>query len=161
MERVRELGENAEEALTLEDEVLALLELDDCLDALNILQEAFLAFINPSELQVAEGRRCILGLSDLQYHQRHYYFEVTGARIILVNRYEHYNTLIMAPLRSVLRVLQGTLEGDEEAFSKEWARGKAKVVGEKNLHDAIMFADVFKRLARLVKRYRQLLAANT
>lgn len=136
------------------------MELDDCLNALNVLQEAFLAFINNSELQVAEGRRCVLGLADLKYHQRHYYFEVTGSRITLVDRYEHYNTLILAPLRSVLRVLQGTLEGDEEAFGKEWARGKAKVVGEKNFHDAIMFADVFKRLARLVRRYRELLAAK-
>lgn len=95
-------------------------------------------------------------ISGLSHHQVAFFFEVTGARIRQVPRFERYNTHISAPIDSVIRVLKGVLDGDENAFSNEWARGQAKLAGDHSVHDGLQFAEAFRRLAVLVKRYRAL-----
>ena len=121
-----------------------------------MLEGTFGTLATTAERSSAEGRRCILSISGLKHHQAAFFFEVTGARIRQVPRFETYNTYIAAPIDSVIRVLKGVLNGDENAFSNEWARGQAKLVGEHSVHDGLQFAEAFRRLAGLVKRYRAL-----
>jgi len=130
-------------------------KLQECFKALDDLQSAFSWLTKPAERADAEGRRCILSVSGLKYsEQRSLFFEVSNGRIQLVEPYTDYSTYIVAPIDSVIRVLSGIIEGDEDAFSKEWARGKTSITGQRHVHDAIQFSDVFKRLARLCKQYR-------
>jgi len=132
-------------------------EIDRALDILNRLQGAF---IRTSELQKdlsqADGRRCILVISGLKHTQHRKFFEVSPSGVKLVEPYENPNTAILAPVDSVKRVLMGTLNGDTSAFAAEWARGQAKLVGERRIHDGYVFASVFSELASLVKRYRSM-----
>jgi len=89
-----------------------------------------------------------------------FFFEVKGSQIARVPPFERYTTYIAAPIDSVIRVLKGVLSGDEQAFEKEWARGLAQIRGTHSLHDGVQFAEGFKRLARIVKRYRSLANAG-
>ena len=107
--------------------------------------------ISPVEFEVAKGRRCVLAVKAQDTVITKYFFEVSPAGITLVSAYGEYNTLIVAPLEGVLRVFIGLLYGWESVFASEWARGEAQVFGERHLHDAWMFSDVFKRLARMVR----------
>jgi hypothetical protein len=131
-------------------------EVQALLKAFDLLEGTFATLATAAERSSAEGRRCILSISGLSHHQAAFFFEVTGARIRQVPRFERYNTFVSAPIDSVIRVLKGVLDGDENAFSNEWTRGQAKLVGDHSLHDGLQFAEAFRRLAGLVKRYRAL-----
>lgn len=132
-------------------------DIEDAFNALRTLQKVFLSTStnSKSDLSKAAGRRCILGVSGLKYHEYRKFFEVTPTGVEIVQPYDTFNTYILAPVDSVLRVLRGTLEGDTEAFAAEWARGKARLSGERRLHDGYVFSAVFKSLALLIKRYRE------
>lgn len=126
------------------------------LQAFDMLAGTFATLATSDERKNAEGRRCILAITGLEHQQAAFFFEVVGAGIRQVPRFERYNTYIGAPIDSVIRVLKGVLDGDENAFTNEWARGQAKIVGAHSLHDGLQFAEAFRRLAQLVKRYRAL-----
>ena len=147
------LGPAADE---LNAEQLKIGQVQALLKAFDLLEGTFATLATAAERSSAEGRRCILSISGLKHHQAAFFFEVTGARIRQVPRFEHYTTHIATPIDSVIRVLKGVLDGDENAFSNEWARGQAKLVGKHSVHDGLQFAEAFRRLARLVGRYRAL-----
>lgn len=128
-------------------------QLDQVIAALEILQKRFLPLLSAAgNISEARGRRCILAIADKGKTHRQYYFEVTQTGIQLVDAYAVYNTLIQAPLDGVLRVFTGLLYGWESAFSNEWTRGEARVIGERSMHDAIMFSNTFRQLARLIRK---------
>jgi len=130
-------------------------ELYKCFKALDDLQTTFSWLAKPDERDDAEGRRCILSVSGLKYNQqKSIFFEVSNGRVQMVEPYEEYSTYIVAPIDSVIRVLSGVIEGDEDVFAKEWARGKASITGQRHVHDAIQFTEAFRRFARLCKQYR-------
>ena len=132
------------------DQVRALLQ------ALDMLQGAFGTLATAAERSSAEGRACILGITGLQHQEARFFFRVEGSKIRQVAPFERYNTYIGAPIDSVVRVLKGVLDGDENAFTNEWARGQAKLIGPHSVHDGLQFAEAFRRLALLIKRYRAL-----
>ena len=144
-----------------EQEQRQLEEIEACLSTLQRLQKLFLSraqngtVLKQEELEQAKGRKCILGISGLKYHRYEKFFEVTPTGVSIVHDYSDFNTYITAPVDSVLRVLQGVLNGDTSSFSAEWARGDAKIVGPRHLHDGFVFGEVFRRLAILIKRYRE------
>lgn len=144
-----------EETAEAVEESQKLAELEECLEALDILQRAFVKVATREELSEAEGRRCILHITGLKHHKKTFFFEVTGTRVRLAEPYRNYNTYIAAPLSSILRVFRGILAGKTDAFAAEWARGEARIVGERRVHDGFIFNEGFKRLATLVKRYRE------
>ena len=157
MGQTNNLGPAADE---LDAEQLKIEQVQALLKAFDLLEGTFATLGTAAERTSAEGRRCILSISGLKHHQAAFFFEVTGARIRQVPRFEHYTTHIAAPIDSVIRVLKGVLDGDENAFDNEWARGQAKLIGEHSIHDGLQFADAFRRLAGLIKRYRALTASG-
>ena len=90
-------------------------QIQSLLRAFDMLQGTFSNLTTAAERTSAEGRRCILSISDLKYHQAAFFFEVTGAMIRQVPQFERYTTHIAAPIDSVVRVLKGVLDGDENA----------------------------------------------
>ena len=132
------------------DQIRALLQ------ALDMLQDTFGTLATADERRSAEGRACILGITGLQHQEARFFFRVEGSTIRQVAPFEHYNTYIGAPIDSVMRVLKGVLDGDENAFTNEWTRGQAKIVGKHSIHDGMQFAEAFRRVALLIKRYRAL-----
>ena len=148
-----DLGEAADEAAI---ELAKIEQVQTLLEAFNMLEGTFATLATSEELKSAEGRRCILSISGLKHQKAAFFFEVLGARIRQVEPFENYNTYIGAPIDSVIRVLKGVLDGDEDAFANEWSRGQAKLVGEHSVHDGLQFNEAFRRLTRLIKRYRAL-----
>lgn len=131
-------------------------EIDTCFQTIAKLQGLFLNGPERREdLTRAAGRRCVLGISGLKYHEYRKFFEVTDSGVKIVGASEKVNTYVEAPAESVLRVLKGVLEGDSSAFSAEWARGQARIIGERKLHDGYVFGEVFGQLARVIRRYRE------
>ena len=146
---VDEIAERDKESRQLAD-------IESCLNAIERLQAAFLTQFSASDLEKTSGRRCVLGVSGLKYHTYEKFFEVSPVGVRIVQPYEEFNTYIQAPLDSVLRVLKGVLAGDTSAFSSEWARGQAHIIGEKHVHDGYVFSQIFSKLAEMIKRYREM-----
>ena len=86
------------EAQKMNEEAKKLDEVQSLLKALDILQTSFSSLANPTEKQDAEGRRCILHITDLKYHKAAFYFAVEGFRVHQVDPVVKYNTYIGAPL---------------------------------------------------------------
>lgn len=155
-----EPSQQAQVEAQIEAEKMA--QLEDAIQALDTLQRAFVPFImkmgvKHEQLQEAEGRRAILLVKGLNHQPAlRYYFEVSGLSIKRVAPFQVLpNTYIEAPIDTILRVFQKVLEGREDAFSSEWAKGEARIVGARSVHDAVMFSSGFQRFAKLIKRYRQ------
>lgn len=139
---------------TKEQEAATLAELRDCLQAVTIYQETFPGLVKRFEPHEAEGRRCILRLTGMLHHRdMDLYCQVVGGVIRWVEPYGNHNALIEAPLDIVVRVLRRTLDGDENAFADAWATGRARIRGPRRMHDGMIFTDVFRRLARMIRPY--------
>lgn len=135
-------------------------EIELCLQGMDNLQQAWLGHLAEGDLEAADGRKCILGISGLQYHRYEKFFQVTSQGVRLVDPYEDFNTYITASLPAVVRVLKGVLSGDPTAFASEWSRGQCKLVGSRYVHDGLVFSQVFSRLALLIRKIRQAQAAT-
>lgn len=131
-------------------------EIVSCLKMLDRVQKIFIQSVSSKDLQEAAGRRCVLKMTGLRHHDIILFFLVDGAGVKVVDPYDPSvaNTWIEAPIDSILRVLKGVLNGDESAFSSEWARGKARIRGKRSFHDGWVFGDTFGRLARTIARYK-------
>lgn len=146
------------DALSLEaaEEAARVADLEACLKNLEKIQRVFIRTVPTEQLAQAKGRRCILRINDLKYtNSKAIYFEVDERGVHVVSPYESYNTIIDAPLASVMRVVNGVLDGDPTAFTAEWARGKIRVIGQRSVHDSVQFGDVFRSLARTIRRYKE------
>jgi hypothetical protein len=119
------------------------------------LQRLWTRELSQGDLEQAQGRKCVLGIVGLKYHSFEKFFEVTPTGVQIVEPYKGYNSYIEAPLDSVTRVLKGVLDGDTTAFTQEWARGIAKIRGNRKVHDGYVFNQVFARLAEMFLRYKQ------
>lgn len=151
MAEVRVADQSAEQRLEAE----TLDEVRHTLETIERLQRIFLPQLEQKgELAQAAGRRCFLAIEGLKYHKWAEYFEVTATGVRTVPAFANYDTAIVASLDSVLRVLKGVLAGNEHVFSEEWARGQARIIGDRKLHDGYVFNEVFGRLARIIRRYR-------
>lgn len=165
------MAETSADSQDLQEQVAAeqqlLSELDDCIQALDILQRAFIGLTTAEERSVAEGRRCALVITGLKHSAPLVYlFVVRDSAIQLVSGTftpsyvqaaldsREINTSIAAPMTTVIRALRAILAGRDDAFSKEWARGQAEIRGQKSFHDAVVFNEGFRRLARVIKRYK-------
>ena len=149
------MGQVRSEAALAEElaERTQLQELNDLFVGFDQLLSTFTALASPQEMKDAEGRRCILQITGLKYHQTAFFFEVSGASVRQVAPFENYTTYIGASLPTVLRVLRGVLAGSLDAFNEEWSRGAATLKGDHSIHDGFQFMEVFRRLARVVQRY--------
>ena len=138
-----------------ESEARQLADLDNVLTRLERMQRILLPQMQRGQdLQDAEGRRCILVLEGLKFHKFAKFFEVSRSGVRLVEPFDTYNTAILAPLDSVIRVLKQVLDGKRNAFSSEWARGKARIIGSRSMHDGYVFGQVFDQLAEVIGRYK-------
>ena len=128
-------------------ELAQIADIQVLLEAFSLLEGTCAPLATSDELKSAEGRRCILAISGLKHNQASFFFEILGARIRQVQPFDKFTTHIAAPIDSVTRVLKGALDGDENAFTNEWSRGQATLVGEHSVHDGYQFNEAFRRLA--------------
>jgi hypothetical protein len=137
------------------EEAELIVQIDKCFESIEKLQTLFLPQMSEGDLVEAEGRKCILVMK--REHQPSYskYFEVTPVGVKMVDPYDVYDTTIEAPVESVLNVLKAVLDGKQDAFTSEWARGKCRITGSRKLHDGYIFGQVFARLARVIQVYRK------
>lgn len=150
-----EPAESNGSALGAEEEERIVGQVDKCFATIEKLQRLFLSQISDGDHLEAKGRKCILIMKGEHQPQYSKYFEVTESGVKLVDPYENYDTAIEAPVDSVLNVLKAVLDGREDAFSSEWARGRCRIIGARKLHDGYVFGQVFARLARVIQLYRK------
>ena len=112
----------------------------------------------PEQLAEAEGRKCVLSISGLRFHEVSYFFVISQLSVKISHPFEGYDTHVQAPLSAVNELLERILsgQGGEGAFSDMVASGKGKVVGPHAVHDIMVWEDVFGELTKNIGRLRQL-----
>lgn len=130
-------------------------EIDACFEALDMLQRRWLKELSNGDIEKAQGRRCVLAVTGLHHVKYARCFQVTADGVAMVPIEGSYNTIVQTPIQSLVAVLKGVLSGDDEAFSKEWARGTSKLIGERRIHDGIVFSEIFRKLAQKIRKYRE------
>lgn len=112
---------------------------------------------NPEEILEAEGKRCIIAVTRLKFHDLTLFFEISNLSLRQVDPYEGYDTYIQAPLRTVIVFLQRTLSGDGSAFSDLAGSNEVKIRGSRTYHDILVFSDACETLASNIRRLRSVI----
>lgn len=110
----------------------------------------------PERVMDAEGKKCILSVTGLRYHQEIIFFEVTELSIKSVEPFESFNTWIEADVGAILKVLRGLLSGKEDAFSESLGSDSVKIRGKKTYHDMVIFNEIFNTLAAHIRKFKEI-----
>jgi len=119
------------------------------------LKKLALRKFSPDQVAEVEGRRCVLAVSRLKYHDLVLFFQVNTASIKEVEPFDGYDTWIECPLQMVNDVFARTLSGEEDSFNDALGDNRVKIRGKKVYYDTSMFSDVFNLLARNIRKFRE------
>lgn len=109
----------------------------------------------PSERTLeAEGKKCILSVTGLRYHQEVIFFEVSELSIKSIEPFESFDTWIEIDLPTLLTVLKNVLSGREDVLGDAFGSNSVKVRGSKTYHDMSVFSEIAGELSRAVRRFR-------
>lgn len=140
---------------SVEQETRDLDKVREILQALDIVQNVAVGVFTQGERRLAEGRKCVLCVTGMQYHpDEAFYFLVSNGRIQQVPSMSQYDTYLKAPLTTTLQVLERVWQGDEGAFVDARAKYGADVRGDHHLHDLLAIGQAFARVAKFLKNYR-------
>jgi len=110
---------------------------------------------NESELLEADGKKCVISVTGLKFHELTLYFQISGMSIKQVKPYEGGDTFIQAPIWVVNSFLSRVLSGEGTAFADLVSGGDVKFRGNRSYHDLKVFNDVCDHLAENIKRLRE------
>lgn len=110
----------------------------------------------PAEKVVdAEGKRAIVTISGLRFHDLVYSFQVTGLSIEQVEPMEGYDTWIDMPLDVIVTVVKKVLSGQQGALNEAFTDNRVKIRGKKVYHDMSAFEGVFDTLSENIRRFKE------
>ena len=109
----------------------------------------------PEEILEAEGKKCIIQVSGLRYHDLSLYFQVSSLSLRQVQPFEDADTFVQVPIGIINTFLSRILSGDDSAFGDMVAGNEVKFRGKHTFHDLRIFSDVTSTLAKNIARIRQ------
>jgi len=112
---------------------------------------------SPEEILEAEGKRCVISVRGLKYHDLILFFQISGLSLKQVEPYESYDTYIEAPIKVINLFLARILSGDEEAFGDLITGNDVKIRGPHTFHDIAIFEDATRTLAQNIKQLKQVM----
>ena len=104
----------------------------------------------------AEGKKAVLSVTGLRYHEEVIFLEISELSIKNVEPFDEFDTWIEADVGTVLRVLRGLLSGQNDAFSEALGSNTVKIRGRKTYHDMAIFSEVFNELAASIRKFKSL-----
>ncbi len=107
---------------------------------------------SPEELLEAEGKRCVIAVTGLRYHDLVLYFQVNGLSIKQVEPYEDGDTFIQCPIRIINMFMARMLSGDEDCFGDLVAGNEVRFRGKHTYHDLQIFGSTCSMLAKNIRR---------
>lgn len=108
----------------------------------------------PEEVMEAEGKRCVINVTGLRFHNVTLFFQVSGLAVKQVEPYEGYDTFIQAPLKTVINFFKRVLSGDTDTFGDLVGGNDVKIRGPRTYHDILVFEDACRTLAMNIQRLR-------
>lgn len=110
---------------------------------------------SPEQILEAEGKKCIIAVSGLRFHQKIYFFKVDKLSLTQVEPFDQFDTFIQVPISIINEFLERILSGDETAFGDLVGRDDVKFRGRRTFHDMMIFEDIFSTLARNIRKIRE------
>jgi len=143
-------------ARQVEDEAIA--KLWKYLDAFKKFEKPLSSILrrkySPEEILEAEGKRCVISVRGLRFHDLVIFFQVSGLSVQQVEPFDSYDTFIEAPIKVINLFLARVLSGDEEAFGDLITGNDVKIRGPHTFHDIAIFEDTTRTLAQNIKQLK-------
>lgn len=108
----------------------------------------------PEQILEAEGRKCVLSVAGLRFHEVTLYFVISQLSVKVSPPFEGYDTFVQAPLSVINELLARVLSGEKGAFGDVLASGQGRIVGPHAPHDMMVWESVFDELAANIARTR-------
>lgn len=112
---------------------------------------------SPEEILEAEGKRCVISVRGLKYHDLVLFFQISGLSIKEVEPYEGYDTYLETPIKIINLFLARVLSGDEEAFGDLITGNDVKIRGPHTYHDIHVFEEGTRLLAQNIKQLKRVM----
>lgn len=109
----------------------------------------------PERVLEAEGKKCVLSVTGLKYHQEVVFLEVTELSIKNKEPFENFDTWIEADISVIIKVLRNLLSGKEDVLSEAFGSNSVKVRGKKTYHDMAIFSEVTNTLSAHIRKFRE------
>lgn len=109
----------------------------------------------PERVLEAEGKKCVLSVTGLKYHQEVVFLEVTELSIKNTEPFENFDTWIEADISVIIKVLRNLLSGREDVLSEAFGSNSVKVRGKKTYHDMAIFSEVTNTLSSHIRKFRE------
>lgn len=158
LERLK-TSKNPREIVLLESD--AIKELDYLFTTLRKFEPALRTILThkykAKDVAEAEGKQCIIAVRKLRHHEYTCFFRIEDLGIKIVDPYEHYDTLIYAPIWVVIEVLRKTLAGRKGAFLDAMGLEDVKAIGKRTYQDLMVLSDGFDELAGNIARLKVLM----
>jgi hypothetical protein len=143
-------------ARQVEDEAIA--NLWKYLDAFKKFEKPLASILrrkySPEEILEAEGKRCVIAVRGLKFHDLVIFFQVSGLSIQQVEPFDSYDTWIEAPIKTINLFLARILSGDEEAFGDLITGNEVKIRGPHTFHDIHIFEEATRTLAQNIRQLK-------
>lgn len=149
-------GEASEALRQLEDQGLSRLKeyLDTFTKFERVIQLIMRRKYPPEQILEAEGRKCVLSVAGLRFHEVTLYFVISQLSVKVSPPFEGYDTFVQAPLSVINELLARVLSGEKGAFGDVLASGQGRIVGPHAPHDMMVWESVFDELAANIARTR-------
>lgn len=109
----------------------------------------------PEKVLDAEGKKAIITISGLKFHNLVYSYQVTGLTIKPVEPMEGYDTWLEIPLDVAITIVRKVLSGQGGALDEAFGDNRVKIRGKKVYHDMAAFEEILSELTENIRKFRE------
>lgn len=108
----------------------------------------------PDRVLDAEGKRAIITITGLRYHDMVYSYQITSLSIKQVEPMEGFDTWVEIPIDVATSIMKKVLSGQNGALDEALGDNRVKIRGKKVYHDMSAFEDVLATLTDNIRKLR-------
>ena len=108
----------------------------------------------PDRVLDAEGKRAIITITGLRYHDMVYSYQITSLSIKQVEPMEGFDTWVEMPIDVATSIMKRVLSGQNGALDEALGDNRVKIRGKKVYHDMSAFEDVLATLTDNIRKLR-------
>ena len=108
----------------------------------------------PERVLDAEGKKAVLSITGLRFHDLVYAYQITGLSMKQVEPMEDYSTWLEIPIDIATTIMKKVLSGQQGALNEALGDNRVKIRGSRVYHDMAAFEDIINTLSENIRKLR-------
>jgi len=108
----------------------------------------------PERVLDAEGKKAVLSITGLKFHDLVYAYQITGLSMKQVEPMEDYSTWLEIPIDIATTIMKKVLSGQQGALNEALGDNRVKIRGSRVYHDMAAFEDIINTLSENIRKLR-------